>query len=280
VKNLAVEFQVRVNPVGDLKCSDPGTCGRECYYCDICKGDSIRWKLANSNTDSKDTCGKSGNGDWYEIGVTVCPPPSTATPVCSNFERSFSSDYWTAQKQDTMQVTMLFWNRPPAITDLENNFFYRLKNEGASFRQQVKTTALLNGALKGKGLTTELTDFELKEAYVRNQIGSLNATYKEELVFCEKSTTDYDMAGSKVGAKYLAGASDVLKKNGTIADSVYSKPVCKDVSALQKEEFDSLQKKWVDAGSPKGSNGALLGQLGGLLGGSGAKSAKPMFGGL
>jgi hypothetical protein len=28
---LAVEFRARVNPIGDLKCSDSGTCGREWF---------------------------------------------------------------------------------------------------------------------------------------------------------------------------------------------------------------------------------------------------------
>ncbi len=29
VKTLALEFRVRLNPMGDLKCADPGQCGRE-----------------------------------------------------------------------------------------------------------------------------------------------------------------------------------------------------------------------------------------------------------
>jgi len=29
ISELATEFRARVNPIGDLKCSDSGTCGRE-----------------------------------------------------------------------------------------------------------------------------------------------------------------------------------------------------------------------------------------------------------
>jgi hypothetical protein len=29
VSLLALEFRARINPLGDLKCADPGTCGRE-----------------------------------------------------------------------------------------------------------------------------------------------------------------------------------------------------------------------------------------------------------
>jgi hypothetical protein len=33
---------------------------------------------------------------------------------------------------------MIFWKRPSKQSDLENNFFYRLKTEGDSFRSSVK----------------------------------------------------------------------------------------------------------------------------------------------
>jgi hypothetical protein len=36
---------------------------------------------------------------------------------------------------------MIFWKRPAKETDLENNFFYRLKNEGDSFRSAIKLQA-------------------------------------------------------------------------------------------------------------------------------------------
>ncbi len=58
--------------------------------------DSARFKpLSNVKTG---VCNLAADGQSYEVSATVCPPPRSDVPVCSTFERSFGSSYWTDLK--------------------------------------------------------------------------------------------------------------------------------------------------------------------------------------
>lgn len=38
INRLAMKLDVHIQPIGKLRCMDVATCGRECYYCDWCRG--------------------------------------------------------------------------------------------------------------------------------------------------------------------------------------------------------------------------------------------------
>lgn len=279
VEDLALEFQVRVNPVGDYKCSSGPTCGRECYFCGACDQKSVRWQQANANSNNEKLCSATG-GNRYTVSMTVCPPPEGEMPVCGKFDRSFGSDYWTKTKEETLISRLLVWRRPKAQDEIRNNFFSRDEKEGASFRNSIKTQAQAQGLLTGGGAASSYTDFELMQVYIRQQLSLKPNEYTEELLACQGGKADYDLAGSKVGGKFLVGAADTLKNKGNIQDNIYSKPLCKDVAEVQAKDFERLKQEWVAAGKPQGQaslgssilGGGGLGNLGGgfgNLGGSG-----------
>jgi hypothetical protein len=269
VKTLALEFRVRLNPMGDLKCADPGVCGRECYYCGICDPDNIKYKLVD-NVDNKAACQSTG-GRRYSTEVTVCPPPDGQNvPVCAKFERSYSSDYWLKVKANALEVKVLVWQRPKKEQDLINEFM--AKKDDKNWRQLQVLSYYATNVQKGSGVPAgfAVEDNVLMEYYVRNQLLTLDKDKKEVLLTCQAGTIDYDLFGSKAGAKFLVEASDKLKNGGSIADSIYNAPPCSAVDKIQKDEYNQQYDQWVKAGKPGGSSG-FLGSLSGILGGSGKK---------
>jgi hypothetical protein len=52
----------------------------------------------------------------------------------------------------TLEVKLLFWQRPEKETDLEYNFFYRLNKEGNAFRSSIKQQSTFTNLAAGNGL--------------------------------------------------------------------------------------------------------------------------------
>jgi hypothetical protein len=129
VKDLAIEFQARINPLGDATCADPATCGRgSCYYCDLCADKSAKTSILK-NVDNNDVCdAKGGNRPRkVKISATFCPPPpEDKFPVCTTFSRPYSSGYWF-KNDPTVVARVLIWERPKNTQALSDRFFYCLK---------------------------------------------------------------------------------------------------------------------------------------------------------
>ena len=124
INRLAMKLDVHVQPIGKLRCMDIATCGRECFYCDWCKG-SRKLKLLERSDGN--LC-RATEERTYRLTTKLCPPPEDPNfTLCSTFTKSvWQKDYW--QKEGALDVWMKFYERAPNRAELEREFFAQLDN--------------------------------------------------------------------------------------------------------------------------------------------------------
>ena len=277
IKDLAIEFQARINPLGDVSCADPATCGRgSCYYCDLCDEQGQSMQIIE-NIDNKETCAAkaSNRPQKFQLKTTFCPPPPTEEfPMCTSFSRPYTSSYWTNNDDPSIISRILIWERPQNRQDLSDRFFYCVNGgSGCSltgnFRNDLKISYLLEQGLD-KGVSKNVPDEVLHDYYIRQQLGRKKDEYTEKLLSCEKGVMDYDVAGSKVGGKFLVEAASTLTKKKFGLDNAFVDAPCPKIQKLETSNYNTLEKKWEANGKNKGSDGGLLSSLGNLGGSGGA----------
>lgn len=286
VKDLAVEFQARINPLGDLACADPATCGRgSCYYCDFCTDDAQKLDIIK-NIDADKTCDTStGNrARTYTLSATFCPPPnSDEFPVCTSFQRPYTSSFWTNAKEKSIVSRILIWERPAKTQDLSDRFFYCINGGsgcsiGVNFRTSLKVAYLAEQTSSNTGVSKDVPDEVLHDYYIRQQLGRTKDDYKEELKACERGDMDYDVAGTKTSGKFLIEMADGLRRKNFGISNAFVEAPCPEVQSVETQQYNSAMKAWKAGGSNRGSDGTLLSGLSSLGGSSSSSSSGGLAG--
>jgi hypothetical protein len=243
-KRIAMEYVVHVMPLGNLRCMDPGTCGRDCYYCNMCERSQSKQLdiMANTETD----CQAKG-GKRQTLTTTVCPPPGEFDwALCAGFDRHlFGNDYFKYNGSINAQIRA--WLRPLNEDTLRQNFFDRV---AVPLQKQ-----LLQGEyaidMAKVGVVGKPEDNELLEWYVRKN-------GHEELMACRKAIVDYDLGGEKVNSNLMVDAFTNVATNQKF--KFFSQQPCDEWRQIQQAEYAIYKEQHESKKS-----GGLLGRLGGVF---------------
>lgn len=233
---LAVEFDTSILPAGRLKCTDPGTCGRECYYCNFCQ--RSRQKLDLLANTGGNICSQSAKPE-LDLTSTICPPPKDFEWLqCSGFSKDFRDKYW--KKKGDIDARIIVYLRPGNEAELVQEF-NRLKG-------------LFGNIWKLEYLKTHAdnpspNENELKEWYVREKKG------KEQVIGCRQGILSYTLGGSKANVGFLL-------EGATITGALATQAPC--------PQYDRLAAAELQAESQAGAGGATSARpnwFGNLFGG-------------
>jgi len=251
IADLALELQASIKPLGSVRCMDAATCGRECYYCDLCKPSNT--KLDVFDNVQSNACSLKGGRD-YEMKSTVCPPPEDfKSAQCTKFDRSLTNvNYW--QTHNGVEGKVLIWQRPLNADALQQRWFNtvnsRIPKVGDAFKAAVQASYKLDNP---EDLKATLTDEELLQFYIRKN-------GKEQLLSCRKGVVDYNLGGEKVNSNFLIQAATAANDNKNGDLNIFSDKPCDSWVKLQNQQY--AEKAANATGKP-----SLLGSLGTLLGG-------------
>lgn len=229
-EQIAVEFIADIMPMGRLKCEDENTCGRECYYCNLCQ--QAEKESEFKNVDVGEAC--EAQGGKSRIKGTFCPPPDGEKfDQCGGFSKN-SADYWT--KEGAVSTQIRVYVRPPCEVELvkrfqkiydnqENPAFsnfawnvaaFTLRNYFETGRKKVNTLyraeklGLLSGGklnvlqfgLNAAKINEEAPKEELHEWFVRSngnkylKLGINNCNEGEKISACRQAVQDYSLTGN------------------------------------------------------------------------------------
>ncbi|KAI3415973.1 hypothetical protein GPALN_005531 [Globodera pallida] len=246
INRLAMKLDVHIQPIGKLRCMDIATCGRECYYCDWCKG-SRKLKLLE-NTDGN-LC-RATDERTYRLTTKLCPPPEDPNfTLCSTFTKSvWQKDYW--QKQGAIDVWMKFFERAPNRAEMEKEFFSQLDNPllGKAFKLAIIGEWLAANSLDQGSYTP--TNSELLEYWTSKRA-------PDRLLACEHGVVDYEIEGSKVKTNVLFEAATTA---GNLPN-IFKDKKCAAFEKLQEERF----KQDVQEFKQRGGGGGIFGGIGNLF---------------
>lgn len=246
INRLAMKLDVHIQPIGKLRCMDVATCGRECYYCDWCKGSR---KLKLLETTDSNLC-RSVQERTYTLTVKLCPPPIDPNfTLCSTFTKSvWQKDYW--QKEGAIDVWMKFYERSQNRAELEKEFFSELDNPllGKAFKLAIIGEWLAANSLDQGSYTP--TNSELLEYWVSKRS-------PDRLLACEHAVVDYEVEGSKVKTNILFEAATTA---GSLPN-IFKDKKCSSFERLQEERFQSEVKDFRD----KSGGGNIFSGIGNLF---------------
>jgi hypothetical protein len=227
---LALQFDASILPAGKLKCVDPGSCNKDCYYCNFCNNSRKVDMIANS--DSPNLCNAKG-GNSYDIKVTACPPPAAFNKaMCTGFTKSDPTYF---KKKGDVQARILFWLRPTSEVKLKQDFNYKLKTDTTGF---VKKGWIISYSLDNPNLSNSKspTDFDLEEWYIHKYGGA------DELVGCIEGTSNYTVSAQKVNTDFLLEAGSIA----AAPKSLFDQHSCPQVDAINqaqaKQDADDAAK--------------------------------------
>ncbi|CAD5209216.1 unnamed protein product [Bursaphelenchus okinawaensis] len=246
INKLAMKLDVSIQPIGKLRCMDVATCGRECYYCDWCKG-SRKLQLLE-NTDGN-LC-RATEDRTYRLTVKLCPPPENPEfTMCSAFSKSiWQKDYW--QKQGAVDVWMKFYERGQRREELEKAFFSELDNPllGKAFKLAMVGEWLAANGLDQGSYTP--TNSELLEYWVSKR-------EPDRLLTCEHAVIDYEIEGAKVKTNVLFEAATTA---GSLPN-IFKDKKCAAFEKLQEQRFQQEVQNY----KKSGAKGNILSGLGNLF---------------
>jgi hypothetical protein len=247
-KRVAMEYVVHVLPLGNLRCMDPGTCGRDCYYCNLCEKTQAKRLDVMLNAES-DAC-EAQAGGRRTLSTTVCPPQEQMDwHLCSGFDRHLFGNYYF-KYNGSINAQVRAWMRPLNEETLRKNFFDRV---AIPFQKQaLQAEYALDMAKFGIIGTPE--DNELLEWYVRKN-------GQEELLACRKAIVDYGLGGEKVNTNLLIDAFSQVGSDQKF--KLFSQEPCAEWRQAQQAEYAAYQEAY--EASKKGSTSGLVGRLGGIF---------------
>jgi hypothetical protein len=71
---LAFEYVGHVMPMGNMKCMDSMTCGRDCYYCNACQKQKLIGDATDLLVSDNQICSLHGGEGKQTVSMRVCPP--------------------------------------------------------------------------------------------------------------------------------------------------------------------------------------------------------------
>lgn len=219
VNRLATQFDVSILPAGKLKCVDPGSCNKDCYYCNFCN--NTRKAEVMSNNNGQQLCNTKGGGT-YQLSTTLCPPPESFDKnMCTGFTK-YDANYY--KKKGDIQARILFYERPANEVELKAKY-YNSVNGNSIAKQLLKTQF----AIDNKNLinANNPTDFDLAEYYIKK-----NAKPGEELVGCIEGTTNYTLSSQKVNTGFLLEAGSIA----AAPKSLFDNKQCPGVDKVNQEQ--------------------------------------------
>jgi hypothetical protein len=244
---LALQFDISILPAGKLKCVDPGSCNKDCYYCNFCN--NTRKLQMASNGDMKNICNTKGGGT-YPVSVTACPPPDAFDKgMCTGFTKSDPTYF---KKKGDLQTRLLIWKRPDDEPQLKADYFNKVNGNNA-LKMILKTQFTIDN--KQFINANNPTDFDLCEYYIKK-----NSKSKEQIVGCIEGTTNYTMSSQKIRTDFLLEAGTIAAAPKTLFDT---KP-CPQVDQINQAQAQADQAE-AAKNAPKSSGWAN--QFGSFFGG-------------
>ncbi|KAF7638040.1 hypothetical protein Mgra_00002493 [Meloidogyne graminicola] len=248
INRLAMKLDVHIQPIGKLRCMDVATCGRECYYCDWCRG-SRKLKLLE-RTDGN-LC-RATEERTYRLTTKLCPPPEDPNfTLCTTFSKSvWQKDYW--QKEGALDIWMKFYERAENRQELEQEFFSQLDNPllGKAFKLAIIGEWLAANSLDQGSYTP--TNSELIEFWVSRRA-------PDRLLACDHAVIDYELEGSKVKTNVLFEAATTA---GNLPN-IFKDKKCQQFEHLQENRFQQGVREYKQKNG--GSSGNILSGLGNLF---------------
>lgn len=248
INRLAMKLDVHIQPIGKLRCMDVATCGRECYYCDWCRG-SRKLKLLE-RTDGN-LC-RATEERTYRLTTKLCPPPEDPNfTLCTTFTKSvWQKDYW--QKEGALDIWMKFYERAENRAELEHEFFSQLDNPllGKAFKLAIIGEWLAANSLDQGSYTP--TNSELLEFWVSRRA-------PDRLLACDHAVIDYELEGSKVKTNVLFEAATTA---GNLPN-IFKDKKCQQFENLQEERFQHGVREYKQKSG--GGTGNILSGIGNLF---------------
>ncbi|CAK5020830.1 unnamed protein product [Meloidogyne enterolobii] len=243
-----MKLDVHIQPIGKLRCMDVATCGRECYYCDWCRG-SRKLKLLE-RTDGN-LC-RATEERTYRLTTKLCPPPEDPNfTLCTTFTKSvWQKDYW--QKEGALDIWMKFYERAENRAELEHEFFSQLDNPllGKAFKLAIIGEWLAANSLDQGSYTP--TNSELLEFWVSRRA-------PDRLLACDHAVIDYELEGSKVKTNVLFEAATTA---GNLPN-IFKDKKCQQFENLQEERFQQGVREYKQKSG--GDTGNILSGIGNLF---------------
>lgn len=232
---IAVQFDCSILPAGKLKCVDPGSCSKDCYYCNLCNNSRKADFVGNSNLQN--ACNAKGGGA-VQISATICPPPEQFNKaICSGTTKA-DPTYW--KRKGDVQCRVIFYERPEDEAALRTKY-YTTVNDNSFLKAALKAQFAIDN--KAFINANNPTDFDLCEFYIKK-----NAKVKEDVIGCVEGTTNYTMSGQKVRTDFLLEAGSLAAAPKSLFDTKKC-PGVDQINQQQAEADKAAAKKSAPAGS-------------------------------
>lgn len=246
VSDLAVEFDVNVNPLGRLSCLDDFvSSSKGCYYSDICS-------LSAKNAEG-DACSVKGGARPVEVRTTVCPPPEdTKAAACSRFDRSIISQVTNAESK-SIEAKVLVWQRAKSKESAAKTWALAQSNPitgRLAMRSAAAAYALENPGTNWNTVD-KLTQYTYYERFVT----------REQLLDCQEGEMEYNFGGEKVDSDVLLRLVQTGKDAKGNQLSVFEPEPCDEWRSRAEERYEEATATEAPGRLGQAFNG-LLGRLG------------------
>jgi hypothetical protein len=280
-KRSAMEIVANVLPAGRLRCVDPGTCGRDCYYCDFCKPSNKQHKMdILDNVNVNELCAVNSQ-QTVRLKATVCPPPkSFEWAQCTGFTKKFNDPYW--KKKGDIHGEIRIYLRPKSQAQLETECMNKVNNPIQKFAVQAAyLTAQAKDVNLGRASNSDLYQFCVRDAISKQGVtGRGYDKTKGQMVACRRGITSYNLDGKDGKATRILIESASAGSNPNQLGSFFKNAKCPKFQKLQEDQYNAdLAQHRASQGSSTGGGG-FLGGLGGLGGGTSTGGGLGGFGSL
>jgi hypothetical protein len=221
---LAFEYVSHILPLGNLQCQDSATCGRECYYCNMCEKQKL---MDEPLYVSGNLCDLTASSKKQQLKMRMCPPEDAAKEaLCTKFDRHLvGNDYYKYNGSFNTQFRV--WQRPDETT-LRKQFFDQiaLPLGKTAIEAEYRAGRVLQGDI------TKPTDMELLNWFVRNK-------GQEQLMACKRVIVDYTLSSEKLPANAMFDAFVNLPQSDT---KLFSDRPCDEWLAQQDKEYEHYKQ--------------------------------------